>query len=58
MAMLKKLCNTCGRTCWHNPTKAGSRCTFCGYPANTGPKREQNETMIRRQATQPLTRKS
>lgn len=50
MTMVRKLCTACGKTCWHNPLKDGGlRCTYCGTPPGTGPKRERNETIINRQ---------
>lgn len=54
--MIKKLCLSCGRFCWHNPTKDAkeSRCTFCGTPVNTGPKREINEETRRKQIMKPI----
>lgn len=46
MAMIRKGCVECGKTGWHNPTQKdkqeGHRCTFCGFPLGTGPKRDKN----------------
>ncbi len=41
----KQHCSACGKFCWHNPygnkDKKGFRCTFCGNPVGTGPKRDR-----------------
>lgn len=47
--MTKKTCGECGKLAWHNPTQKGSekglRCTYCGYPLGTGPKRDKNSAL-------------
>ncbi len=54
MMQIKK-CLTCGKTCWHNSLgkKAaeaqGWRCTFCGYPLGTGPKKDKMESIHQHQ---------
>lgn len=41
-------CTECGTTCVHNrmpgkkDTAGNWRCTFCGHPLGTGPKRDRN----------------
>lgn len=53
--MIKKRCNECGVVCWHNPLKAtkdgnsGSRCTHCGAPLGTGPKKDRMVAINARQ---------
>lgn len=58
MAMIKQRCSDCGKVCWHNslPKKEGKagaisgyRCTYCGSPLGTGPKRERNSDLNRKQ---------
>lgn len=45
--MIRKRCGECGTTCFHNPLiekgkfNGGYRCTYCGYPLGTGPKRDK-----------------
>lgn len=45
--MIKKLCNECGKVVWHNTgTKSKEsqgvvRCTYCGFPLGTGPKKDK-----------------
>ena len=47
--MIKKFCTSCGQDTWHNPqgakAKGSFRCTYCGSPVSTGPKRETNEAL-------------
>lgn len=53
--MKQKACAVCGKTCWHNSMankpgeEPGWRCTYCGYPLGTGPKRERNEPIHEKQ---------
>lgn len=53
--MIRKWCSSCFRVTLHNPMqKAGEyRCTFCGHPVGTGPKREANEALRKAQASKP-----
>lgn len=46
--MIRKHCNECGQTCLHNAlgkAKEGNtqdyRCTGCGFPLGTGPKKDR-----------------
>lgn len=57
MAMKKQFCLSCGRTKWHNqttPKYSGWRCTFCGTPVPTGPKREQGEARRNKAIARPI----
>lgn len=51
--MMKKKCLECGKDAWHNTTgsgkEVGTRCTYCGFPLGTGPKRERNAATHARQ---------
>lgn len=51
--MLHKKCSECGKDAWHNPTRkdkeTGYRCTYCGFPLGTGPKRDRNMDTLARQ---------
>lgn len=51
--MIRKRCSECGITCWHNkmPAKSGSayRCTYCGFPLGTGPKKDRMVALHTRQ---------
>lgn len=61
MGMIKKWCASCHREAWHNPSgkKDGRpRCTFCGDPVPTGPKREANEELRRKQSAKPVNSKA
>lgn len=52
--MVQKLCTNCGKTCWHNSKPDGGyRCTYCAYPAGTGPKMEKHNAIMRIQVAKP-----
>lgn len=57
-SMIKKVCNTCGRNCWHNAKgkkDGGHRCTFCGSPVTAGsPHFEHNNFIMKKQMSKRI----
>lgn len=57
MNCIIKYCSACFKTCLHNPMgKAGEfRCTYCGTPVTSTPKREQQEAIRQKQIAKART---